>query len=165
LRLVELGRRLAPIPTPAPVLAAELPRRKGGLFAGRSLLVSAYVEGRDLLATWGRDARAEAAFPALLAAMHRRRLFHGDLHPRNVLWDGAAWVVLDVGALRHPLRTWRPRALAEAQWAELDFRLGSPPSLRAAFDAYWAALGLCGDAHRAWARIVRRSAVLRASRS
>ena len=162
-RSADLHAALAPIRTPAPLVAVGL---RDGAFAGPSLLVCEFVEGRSLDEVWDRDRAAVDAFARLLAAMHARGIFHGDLHPKNVLWDGASWTLIDVGSMRHPLRNLRPRALALDQWAELDRRLGSPSSMRAAFELYSAELGRpAAEAERAWARVAERSRAVSARRA
>lgn len=60
------------------------------------------VEGPTL-----RQARAlglsepqQAGLRALLAACEIAEVYVGDLNPRNLVWDGVQWVVIDCGALR-----------------------------------------------------------------
>ena len=164
-RSAELSARLAPIATPAPLCALGL---REGLFPGASLLASAFVDGRTISEVWDRDARAMDALADVLARMHRRSLFHGDFHPGNMLWDGLDWYVIDVGGMRHPLRSLRATKLALDAWAELDRRLGSPASLEHAFRRYHAALGPRapgGAADEAWRRVAERSRELGPARS
>jgi aminoglycoside phosphotransferase (APT) family kinase protein len=161
IRSADQHARLAPIRTPAPLVALGV---RDGLFRGPSLLVMEFVEGERMAEAFARDEQARIALARLLAAMHRRRIFHGDFHPANLIWDGQEWVVIDVGALRHPLRTLRPGHLAIEQWAELDSRLGSPPELRALFELYLDELGASTDRERAWRAVALRSKVRSAQR-
>lgn len=154
IRSADLHARLAPIRTPAPLVALGL---RDGMFRAQSLLVMEFVEGRPLAEAWEHEEVARTALARLLAAMHRRGIFHGDFHPANLIWDGERWVVIDVGALRHPLRSLRPRQLAVEQWAELDSRLGSPPTMRAAYERYLDELGSPEDRESAWRAIAERS--------
>jgi len=143
---------------PRPILAL------GGRNAP-SLLVTDFVEGPSLAEAWTAVAAARAALPGFLAAMHRRGVFHGDLHPRNVLWDGEALVLLDLIGLRHALRTLQRTRLAHEQWAQLGCRLDWDPRLREAFDAYCAALGQAQRAGARWQRVLRAGERIQARRS
>lgn len=118
-----------------------------------SLLVTDYVAGPSLAEAWPAEAGARAALPGFLAAMHRRGVFHGDLHPRNVLWDGEQLVLLDLIGLRHALRTLQRTRLAHEQWAQLGCRLDWDPRLREAFGAYCAALGQGERSAARWERV------------
>lgn len=164
-RSAEESARLAPVRTPDPVCALGL---RDGVFHGPSLLVSRYVAGRTIAEVWDRDEIAVDALADVLARMHRRSLFHGDFHPGNMLWDGRDWYVIDVGGMRHPLRSLRAERLALDAWAELDRRLGSPPSLERAFRRYHAASGERapgGTADEAWRAVAERSRALGAARA
>jgi serine/threonine protein kinase len=133
------------------------PEERRGPFLERSLLVTEYIEGPSLAEAWGRDASACAAFPRFLAALHRRGIFHGDLHPGNLLWNGTEWVLIDLAALRHPLRTLRRRRLILDQWAELALRLEPDARLSTAFEAYLGAAGLAWERGRTWERVLERA--------
>ncbi|MEM7308487.1 MAG: hypothetical protein AAF682_17530 [Planctomycetota bacterium] len=120
IRSADLYAKLLPIPSPRPLLALDW--RRGGKRRA-SLLVYEWVEGGFLERLWGRDIAAIGAFPAFLAAMHQRRVFHGDFHLHNMLWSGEAWVLLDLVALRHPLRNLLPARLAVDHWAKVGVGL------------------------------------------
>ncbi len=120
IRAADLHERLKPVVTPRPVLALE------GPIAGRnrsSLLAYEYVEGAHLTDLWNEDPAAVEAFPGFVAAMHRRRVYHGDFHLHNMLWDGTSWVLIDVDGIRHPLRTLFPRRLAIGHWSRVMYDL------------------------------------------
>jgi len=111
-------------------LAAPRPWLAAGRALGRpSVLVREHVEGVLLREAWGRDERAEGALAEFLAAMERHGVVHGDLHPRNLLWNGTEWVLLDVDGLRHGLHD--PRRGWIGQWARLVVHLGSEERVRA----------------------------------
>lgn len=160
-RCAELHARLAPIRTPAPLLALE--RREHGRL-GRSVLVEDFIEAASLSEAWANDERAVRDLPEFLLAMHRQRVFHGDFHPANLLWTGSEFVLIDIVALRHPLRCLRPRQLIVDQWASLQRRLGASDRderVRAAFERYTELAGGSWSVARDWPRIVRRAAGLR----
>lgn len=117
-RAVRSARRhfaCLPVPSPRPLVAVARSRR------GPSLLVREFVAGRVLTELWGRDEASEAALPGFLAELRRLPMQHGDLHPGNLLWTGARWVLLDVDGLRHGLHL-RARVLF-GQWVCLASRL------------------------------------------
>lgn len=114
-RFAERHFAALPIPSPRPALACSASRR------GPSLLVREFLDGVSLHDAWGRDAAAEAALPAFLAAMETHGLRHGDLHPANLLWDGSRWILLDVDGLRHGLHP--ARRVRFGQWVRLCHRL------------------------------------------
>jgi phosphotransferase family enzyme len=156
-RCAELHGRLAPIRTPAPLFALE--RRNGGRL-GPSLLAEEFVEGAPLSEAWTSDERAALALPDFMLAMHRRRVFHGDFHPKNLLWTGSEWVLIDLVALRHPLRCLWPRRLILEQWASLQRRLGADDPtarVRSAFERYAQRSGGAWNLERDWQQILRRS--------
>ncbi len=159
LRAADLALAIAPVPAPRPLLAA------GGVGPDRraSLLVSERVPGETLQRAWDHDPRARAALPGLLAAMHRRGVHHGDLHPGNLVWDGERLVLLDVTALRRGLHRLFARRLALSQWARLVLYLGDLEGLRAAFERYAALRGWRAQA--AWESVLARTRSLMRSRS
>ena len=152
-RSADAHRALLPLKSPRPYLAVE--RRERGTI-GESVLVSEYVDGRTPLELYGTDDRALEAFPHFLARMHDQRLFHGDFHLQNMLWDGRDWFLLDLVGLRHPLRNLARRRLIEGQWARIAFELENDPGLRKPFDAFVDAAGLTWDKDAAWSRVQRR---------
>ncbi|MSR61440.1 MAG: hypothetical protein EXS08_03185 [Planctomycetes bacterium] len=105
-----------PLRSPRPWIAVGRP------FARASLLVREHVEGVLLRELAAPDARAEAGLATFLADMERHGVLHGDLHPRNLLWTGDEWVLLDVDGLRHGLHD-RERVLV-SQWARFVLHLG-----------------------------------------
>lgn len=154
IRSADLHARLAPVRTPRPVLALE---QRRGPFLAESLLVSEFVEGPSLAQAWDADARAAEALPGFLAALHRQGVFHGDLHPMNLIWSRPEWVLIDVAALRHPLRRLRARRLVLEQWAQLLLRLAPAERVRASFEAYLDETASGWDRDRAWATVVARA--------
>ena len=105
-----------PLRSPRPLLAAA--RALGG----PSLLVREHVAGTLLNEVAADDARADGALAAFLADMERHGVVHGDLHPRNLLWTGGEWVLLDVEGLRHGLHD--PVRVLTGQWARFVLHLG-----------------------------------------
>jgi tRNA A-37 threonylcarbamoyl transferase component Bud32 len=89
--------------------------------------------------------------------MHAGGVFHGDLHVRNMLWNGREWVLLDLESLRHPLRALRRRRIIEDQWARLVCSLGGREGVQASFEAYLREAGLGWEPAEAWRRVERRA--------
>ncbi|HUR26688.1 MAG TPA: hypothetical protein VM509_00760 [Planctomycetota bacterium] len=150
-RSADLHFALAPVRSPRPVLVLERP-------SGESLLVYEFVDGEFLDTLWKSGGPGVAAFPDFFADMHKRRVFHGDLHFRNFIWDGAAWTLLDLDGVRPPLHALRGKALAFDQWGRVHFELRGASGLRSCFEAYLAAAGRRWNADWAWARVVVTSA-------
>jgi hypothetical protein len=150
-RAARAHARLLPVQSPAP-RCAVWERRRGLLRA--SALVYDWIEGPDLAAVWPRDAAARAALPELMASLHERRIYHGDLHARHLIWSAGELFVIDLDSLRHPGRTLWPSALARREWARLARELGDGPELRAAFVSYLAARGLRSDPEHTWSRVL-----------
>jgi hypothetical protein len=147
-RSADQSAAILPIPSPRPLLALD--RRSGGLRRA-SILVYEWVDGEFIDELFGRDPSAVAALPGFLALTHERRVFHGDFHAHNLLWDGRAWVLLDLVGLRHPLRNLAPRRLAVQQWARLcdelaQWRGAREDELRPLFEAYLGSSRLLGPA-------------------
>ena len=161
IRTADLHARLLPVRTPAPLLALE---RRRGLFPQQSLLVTEFVEGPSIRAAFGRDERATRALGPFLALLHRRGVFHGDLHPENAIWDGAEWVLIDLASLRHPLRRLPRRRLILEQWAQFAFRLGADTRLESCFEDYLEAAGLGWGRNDTWNDVRGRAERIRASR-
>ena len=159
IRIADLHARLQPVRTPAPLVALEMRR---GAFLDGSLLVTEFIEGATLFEAFGRDERAVRALAPFLATLHRRGVFHGDLHPWNLIWSGTEWVLIDLASLRHPLRTLRRKHLILDQFAEFAYRLGDDERVRGCFEQYLAAARLDWDPRGAWDEIVRRAEILRA---
>jgi hypothetical protein len=105
-----------PLRSPRPLVAA------GRALERCSVLVREHLAGRPLRAVFGQDEAAEAALAGFLAAMERHGVAHGDLHPGNLLWTGAEWVLLDADGLRHGLHA--ERRVRLGQWARLVVHLG-----------------------------------------
>lgn len=152
-----------PLVSPRPLIAAWQ-----GL-AGPSLLVREFVPGGLLSELFGREARADAALPAFLAQLARQGVLHGDLHPRNLLWTGASWCVLDVDGVRHGLHV-RGRGW-EKQWARLALYLGDEERVSELFQRTQAELAAQGggnaSAHRRirWARVSARARAMQRQRA
>lgn len=162
IRSADLHARLRPVRTPAPLVALE--RRRGPFLEG-SVLVSEFVDGPTLREAFPRDERAREALAPFLELLHRHGVFHGDLHPANMIWNGSEWVLIDLDSLRHPLRRLFRRRLILEQWAQLAFRLGAGPELESSFERYLALTGLRWDPRRSWSDVLRRAERIRTSRS
>lgn len=154
LRAARIARRIGPERTPPVLLAAVGP-------GGRSLLIASWIAGRTLGEAWN-DADARADLPALLAHLHRRRVFHGDLHSRNALWTGERLVAIDLDGVRHPLHGVLRRRQVRRQWAVLHAFLRCPAEMPALFARYAELLPLRVDVEREWARIERWGRAVRA---
>jgi Lipopolysaccharide kinase (Kdo/WaaP) family len=153
-RELDLALRLRAVRTPRPLCLVE---ERHGLAVERGLLVTEFVAGRHLPELWG-DARAVAAFPAFLARMHAARVYHGDLHPLNSIWDGTEWVLIDLASLRRGLHKLLGRRLVERQWMRLVHNLtyGDPDAfgrVRELFARYRELSGAAGDVEPAWERV------------
>jgi Lipopolysaccharide kinase (Kdo/WaaP) family len=162
IRSADLHARLLPVRTPAPLVALETRR---GPFLHGSLLVTEFVEGPSIAEAFASDERARAAFAPFLAELHRRGVFHGDLHPANAIWNGSEWVLIDLDAIRHPLRRLRRRRLILEQWGQLAFRLGPDSRLKESFTHYLEAADLPMDPAAAWTEVLRSAERIRASRA
>jgi hypothetical protein len=127
LRSARLHFQCLPVPSPRPLAALYRTR------LGESVLVREFLPGRLLAETFGRDAASDAALPGFLAELRRLPWQHGDLHPRNLIWDGKRWLLLDVDGLRHGLHL-RGRVLV-GQWACLLRNLRDLERVRALFNA------------------------------
>lgn len=112
-----------PLRSPRPLLAA------GRALGGPSMLVREHVVGELLCDVPPGDVRAEDALARFLADMERHGVVHGDLHPRNLLWTGGEWVLLDVDGLRHGLHD--PVRVLTGQWARFVLHLGDEERVRA----------------------------------
>jgi tRNA A-37 threonylcarbamoyl transferase component Bud32 len=82
IRSADLHARLGSVRTPAPLVALELRR---GPFLEGSLLVAEFVPGPTLREAFQDDERARKALAPFLALLHRNGVFHGDLHPANMI--------------------------------------------------------------------------------
>jgi len=163
-RSADLSAAILPVLSPRPLLALD--RRAGGVRRS-SVLVYEWVDGAFPEALFRRDAEAVAALPAFLALMHERRVFHGDFHVHNLLWNGRAWLLLDLVGLRHPLRNLVPRRLAVQHWSKLCDQLAhwcgaTAEELRPLFDAYLGASRLLRPAD--WDAVVAGWTRARAAR-
>ena len=147
-----------PLPSPRPLLAAGRPFRRA------SVLVREHVEGVTLRARWdepgGLAPREEEALAVFLADMERHRVIHGDLHPRNLLWDGQRWLLLDVDGLRHGLHD--PRRVLTDLWARLRLHLGDEARVRALFERACGELG--GRSRVTWSEVGTALETMRARR-
>ena len=105
-----------PVPSPRPLVALWRD------FASPSVLVREYVAGELLSALDEGQRAAEEALAPFLASLARHAVLHGDLHPQNLLWDGARWWLLDVDGVRHGLHSRRRVWLG--MWARCALYLG-----------------------------------------
>jgi hypothetical protein len=153
-RTAELSLALEGVRTPRPIAALEARN-------GASLYVSEFVDGELLHRIWNAGGPGVEAFPRFLALLHARRVFHGDFHLQNAIWDGRDWVLIDLEGLRHPLRSLPHVKRMLDDWARVHFSLRGARGLRPAFERYLGALredrAIWGDADRAWTSIVERS--------
>ena len=152
-RAAERYHELLPIPSPRPLFAS---RRFAN---GSCMLVRHFVAGRLLSELWNRDAAACDALPAFLAQMQLRRVLHGDLHPRNLLWTGEHWILLDVDGVRHGLHN--PARVKRAQWAQLLLHLGDEDGLRRAHARTLELLRAGHAAESRWRAILRQAERMR----
>jgi hypothetical protein len=160
-REAERSLALAPLLAPRPLLALD----GVGARRTRALLVSEFMEGAHLDELWGRDARAAQALPIFLHALESHGHYHGDLHPRNLLWRTDQWALLDLGSLRSGLHLLRARALSDATWARLLVHLADEPGLARAWRSYAALAGRDEDMDAGWQRVLRRAERLLATRT
>jgi hypothetical protein len=164
LRAARLALRLGPVRTARPIVALE--QRAGGKLLD-SLLVCEFVAGPHLHELWTTEPAARAAFPLFLAAMHEAGVRHADLHPGNSIWNGHAWVLIDLDGVRLGARQASgERALVES-WARLyhNMTLFEPtwaPGMLALFDAYLDARTLAPRRSTLWPRVLERARRLRA---
>lgn len=146
LRAADRFRRCLPVPSPRPLAALEHAAAGG-------LLASERIAGLPLADVWERDAAAMAAFPAFMALMHRHRVYHGDLHGGNAMWDGRRWVLIDLDGLR----PWRygllPGRQIRRQWGQLFAFFGFPAVMPKLFAAYAELLPLRRQPAQVWAEI------------
>ena len=152
LRSAELHFALAPVRTPRPIVALE---RRGG--RGGSLLVAEFVRGSFLQRSWDSSAAARARLPLFFADLNARGYFHGDLHARNLLWNGDAWVLIDLEGVRPRAHGWLLRRRIEDQWSRLVCALEPRDGLRESFESYLDAMQLAWPRDRTWNRIERRA--------
>lgn len=139
--------RIAPLPAPAPL---ALVSRRG---KPASALAMTLVPGVRLDQAWDQPAAA-AGLTALLVAMHRRRVAHGDLHPGNLLWDGQRLALIDLDGLRF---TWQGLLLGRCErraWAGLRLNLPDDGRLRESHRDWCTACGIA-DAGRHWQQVER----------
>lgn len=154
LRIARTARRITAIRTPRPLLALEWRR---GAFVTESLYVGEFIDGRRLHDLWGRDEHAVRRFPHFMAAMHRARIVHGDLHPMNVLWNGDEWTLIDLDSIRGPLHALRLRSIAVQQWARTLRNLRFDGDVRSLFCEYLRVAGLAWPADATWREVERRA--------
>lgn len=152
LRCAEACARIAPVATPAPLLALEV---SAGPRAGESWLIVDFIEGEHLTRALRGDPRAVSELPAFFATMHEHGVLHGDLNAANLLWDGTRWQLIDLEGLRGPLHRLRMQAIARDQWSRVVGTLRDPEFVRPLHAEYCKLLGR-GDAEREWPRIERR---------
>jgi tRNA A-37 threonylcarbamoyl transferase component Bud32 len=130
-----------PVPVPAPRCA---------LTGTRGILITDWVAGTPLREAWSESPAARAALPGFLAALHRARVHHGDLHPGNVLFDGRDLVLLDLAALRRGLHLLFEEKLVRAEWSSLLIHLGDEAGLARAFQSYSERVGRSAESECRW---------------
>jgi len=157
-RAVRSARRhfwCLPTPSPRPLIA--LWRGPGS----PSVLVREFVAGRLLADVPAGETEAERALAPFLRQLVSGRVLHGDLHPRNLLWTGERWLLLDVDGVRHGLHS-RRRLLVD-MWARLLLHLGDGSRVHALYRACMEPLG--ETARAPWTEVERAAARMRANRS
>jgi len=147
------GRAL-PVRTPRPFLALE---QRSGRRLLVSLLLMENVPGVRLYEVWEQEPEAVRALPRFLAHMHHHRVYHGDFHLDNLLWNRQEWVLIDLDGLRSPRRVLLKRPLIERQWAKIHFSLGGSPAVRELFGDYMRDARWRWSQEGTWRRILRRS--------
>jgi hypothetical protein len=135
---------LRPIQTPEPLVL--------GRDGDRGVLAMRKCPGVIIAKAWD-DPAARAALADLIAALYRRRIVHGDISPRNVLWDGGTAWLIDLDGLRNPLHGLFWRRHLRVTWAWLLHRLPEPLLVRAAHERCCLALGLPVNEQQ-WQRVV-----------
>jgi len=153
-RAADQHERLLPVRTPNPLLALE--RRVGRKLAA-SWLIAEYIAGEHLQSAWKHDPAARATLPSFMALMHTRGVLHGDLNPRNLIWTGKLWVLLDLEGLRRGLQALRARRLFEDQWARIVAAVRDADAVQPAFVEYSRVTTASGDSKAAWKRVLRRA--------
>jgi hypothetical protein len=147
-----------PVRSPRPLAHLE---REGGRRG--SLLVAEFVEGSFLIRAWREDAKARSELPAMLAALNSGGWFHGDLHTRNLLWNGAEWVLIDLAAIRPRLHGLLRRRRVLDQWSRIACALRGHEGVREAFERYLEAMegsarrGSSWNGESAWKRVMARA--------
>jgi hypothetical protein len=153
MRSAEVFFELAPVRAPRPLLAVA---REDGT----SLLVAEFIDGRFLQAAWRESSAARDALPPFFAELNTRGFFHGDLHARNVIWNGTEWVLIDLEGLRPRIHRWNLRRRVVDQWARLVCALGHLDDLRASFERYADAMQLTSARDAVWSSVQARAARL-----
>jgi tRNA A-37 threonylcarbamoyl transferase component Bud32 len=117
------------IPTPRPLAVVE---RRFGPLRGRAYLVTVASEGRSLLDAWSADVLPpedeRTALLALLAALRRFRIGHGDLKASNFLIADGRVELIDLDATCQHRSEWRYRRAWQRDRARLlaNWPAGSP---------------------------------------
>jgi hypothetical protein len=153
-RAADLREALLPVRTPMPLLALE---RRVGRKLESSWLVAEFVAGEHLHDAWKHDPAARATLPSFMALMHTHGVLHGDLNPRNLIWTGQQWVLLDLEGVRHRFQALRARRLFEDQWARIVAAVRDADAVREAFVEYSRVTAVSKDSQAAWKRVLRRA--------
>lgn len=151
MRVARLHGRILPIQSPRPRAVLELPRALG---APDSMLVMDRVEGKVIKFHWSEEPAAQAAFGPFMAELHRRKLFHGDFHMGNLMWDGTGYVLLDIESVRPAWAVLQPQRLYRRHWVRVVADLGSDAAVESAYETWLAATKLAWPAD-AWRDIAR----------
>ncbi len=161
--------RLAPIAAPEPLVLTEARDRWGRLRG--ACLVMRLVQGVPVDRCLDDPAAVEAIID-LFAALHRRRIVYGDLHPGNMLWDGHRLALIDLESMRPRIHGLVAGYAWRRAWAGLLFRIPDPERLHDWHRRAWARArrGWFGGEEAAWrailaieARVARRVAAKRAA--
>jgi hypothetical protein len=156
-RAADMHARVLPVRTPGPALALE---RRIGRRLTASWLVAEFVAGEHLQRAWNDDPAARATLPSFMALMHNHGVLHGDLNPRNLIWTGKQWVLIDLEGVRRGLQVLRSRRLFEDQWARIVAAVRDEDAVQPAFVEYARVTTTSKDPGAAWQRVLRRSRVI-----
>ena len=156
-RAADMHARVAPVRTPSPSLALE---RRVGRRLTASWLVAEFIAGEHLQRAWKDDPAARATLPSFMALMHSHRVLHGDLNPRNLIWTGKQWVLIDLEGVRRGLQVLRARRMFENQWARIVAAVRDEDAVQPAFVEYSHVTTASRDPTAAWQRVVRRSRII-----
>lgn len=93
--------------------------------AGHSLVRSMKLVVAPAARLNAADTIQLAQLVMLVRRMHQAGIVHGDLHPKNLLWDGSRVVIIDFEPSLRQLKGYRPSLMGTAPFIHpLDVRAG-----------------------------------------